>query len=85
MAMLLGRRLVAGASLTLSIGVIGSILAASVVLQRGLPWYYAALLALVPLAVRLPVPQRSTAGQAIAALFYALCVAGGICALVWMR
>jgi hypothetical protein len=84
-AMMLGRRMFAGAALTLSIGVIGSVLAAAVVLQRGLPWYYAALLALVPLAVRLPVPQRGAAGQGLAALFYALAVAAGICALVWMR
>jgi hypothetical protein len=83
-AMLLGRRLVAGTALTLSIGVIGSLLAASVVLQRGLPWYYGALLALVPLAVRLPV-QRSAVGQALAALFYVLAVGGGICVLAWMR
>jgi hypothetical protein len=81
---MLGRRLVAGTALTLSIGVIGSLLAA-VVLQRGLPWYYGALLALVPLAVRLPVPRESSAGQAVVALFYALATAGGICALVWLR
>lgn len=84
-AMMLGRRLVAGTALTLSIGVIGSLLAASVVLQRGLPWYYGALLALVPLAVRLPVPQRSSAAQAMVALLYALATAAGICALVWLR
>jgi hypothetical protein len=84
-AMVLPRRMVAGASLTLSVGVIGAALAAAVTLQRGLLWYHVALLALVPLAVRLPVPQRSAAGQAIVALIYALAVAGGVCALVWMR
>ena len=84
-AIILPRRMVAGASLTLSVGVIGSALAAAVTLQRGLLWYHAALLALVPLAVRLPVPQRSAAGQAIVALLYALAAGGGVCALVWMR
>ena len=44
-----------------------------------------ALLALVPLAVRLPVPQRHAFGQAVVALVYALAVAGGVCALVWTR
>jgi hypothetical protein len=77
--------MVAGASFTLSVGVIGAALGVSVTLQRGLLWYHAALLALVPLAVRLPVPQRSAAGQAIVALVYALAVGGGVCALVWVN
>jgi hypothetical protein len=84
-ALVLARGIVAGASFTLSIGVIGATLAAMVTLQRGLRWYEAALLGLVPLAVRLPVPQRSAVGQAIVALVYALAVGGGACALVWMR
>ena len=84
-ALALPRRMVAGAALTLSVGVIGALLAAAVTLQRGLLWYQAALLALVPLAVRLPAPQRSAAGQALVALFYALAVAGSVCALDWTR
>lgn len=84
-AIVLARGIVAGASFTLSIGVIGAGLAATLTLQRGLHWYEAVLLALVPLAVRLPVPQRSAIGQAIVALVYALAVGGGACALVWMR
>ena len=84
-AIVLARGIVAGASFTLSIGVIGSTLAASVTLQRGLRWYEAALFALVPLAVRLPVPQRNSIAQAIVALVYALAVGAGACALVWMR
>lgn len=84
-AMILGKRVAAGASFTLSVGVIGALMAAAVVLQRGLQWYYAALLVLVPLAVRLPVPQRGPAlAQAAVALLYSLLVAGGVCALVWM-
>jgi len=84
-ALILVRGMVAGASLTLSVGVIGAALGAAVTLQRGLLWYHAALLALVPLAVRLPVPQGSVVAQAIVALVYALAVGGGVCALVWMR
>jgi hypothetical protein len=84
-AVALPRRMVAGLSCTLSAGVIGAALATLVTLQRGLLWYHAALLALVPLAVRLPVPQRSAAGQALVALLYALLAGGGVCALVWYR
>ena len=84
-AMVPARGMVAGASFTLSVGVIGAALAAAVTLQRGLLWYHAALLALVPLVVRLPVPQRGAAGQAMVALLYALLAGGGVCALVWMR
>jgi hypothetical protein len=84
-ALVLARGIVAGASFTLSVGVIGGTLAATVTLQRGLRWYEAALFALVPLAVRLPVPHRSAIAQAIVALVYALAVGGGACALVWMR
>lgn len=83
-AMFVGRRAFAGASLTLSIGVIGSLLATAVALQRGLPWYYASLLVLVPLAVRLPGPKHPR-GQALVALVYALAVAGAVCALLRMR
>lgn len=84
-ALVLARGIVAGASFTLSVGVIGAALAATVTLQRALRWYEAALLALVPLAVRLPVPQRSALAQAVVALVYALAVGAGACALVWMR
>ena len=84
-AVVLARGIVAGASFTLSIGVIGATLAAMVMLQRGVRWYEAALLALVPLAVRLPVPSGNAIAQAIVALVYALAVGGGACALVWMR
>jgi hypothetical protein len=84
-AIVLERRVVAGASAALSIGAIGATLAVAVVLQRRLPWEYAALLALVPLAVRLPGPQASAAGQGLLALVYALAAAGGVCAIISLR
>jgi hypothetical protein len=84
-AIVLARGIVAGAAFTLSVGVIGATLAATVTLQRGLRWYEAALFALVPAAVRLPVPHGNAVAQAIVALVYALAVGGGACALVWMR
>ena len=85
LAVILGRRVVAGASFALSIGVIGAALAVAVTLQRALPWHYAALLALVPLAVRFPVPVRGAAGEALVALLYAAALAGVVVALVWVR
>ena len=81
-AIMLGKRLAAGTALTLSTGVIGSVLAVAVALQRSLPWYHAALFAAIPLAVRLPVPPRSPGAQASMALLYALAAAALVCLLV---
>ena len=83
-ALMPGQRLGAGVSFALSVGAIGALMAAAVVVQRWLPWYYAALFALIPLAVRLPAPVAPGA-QALVALFYALAAAAGICALPAMR
>jgi hypothetical protein len=84
-ALLLRRSVAAGASLALSVGVTGGALIVAVALQRRLGWQYAALLALVPLAVRLPLPAASAAGQTLVALVYALAAAGGVCALITLR
>jgi len=68
----------------LSSGVVASLLAVGAVLAGRLPWQAAAALVLVPMAVRLPVPQRApVAAQALAALLYALLAAGGVCAIAW--
>jgi hypothetical protein len=76
---------VAGASFTLAAGVIASLLASGALLLAKLPWHAAATLALVPVAVRLPLPDRAhPALQAVVASVYALAVAGGACALAWM-
>ncbi len=84
LVMMLGRGVVAGASFTLSTGVVASLLAAGAVLSGRLPWHAAAALLLVPLAVRLPVPQRAPAvAQALVALLYALPAAGAVCAIAW--
>jgi hypothetical protein len=84
-ALILRRSVLAGASLALSVGVTGGALMVAVALQRRLGWEYAALLALVPLAVRLPLPAASAASQTLVALVYALAAAGGVCALIEMR
>jgi hypothetical protein len=50
-----------------------------------LPWYALPALAAIPLAVRLPLPERSgVLLQEIVACFYALALAGVACALGWM-
>lgn len=78
------RGVVAGAAFTLSTGVIASLLAANAVLSGRLPWHAAAALLLVPIAVRLPVPQRApAAAQALVALLYALAAAGVVGAIAW--
>jgi hypothetical protein len=82
---MLGRAAVAGASAALSIGVIGAALAVALALQRVLPWHYAALLALVPLAVRLPLPTYGAAARALVCVAYAAAAAGAVVALARLR
>ncbi|MDX1374889.1 MAG: hypothetical protein R3357_04950 [Burkholderiales bacterium] len=82
--MLLGRRVRAGAALCLTVGVAAPLLACAAVLLAQLPWAAAALLGLVPLAVRLPLPDRLHPGiQAVVAVFYALVPAAGSWAVAW--
>jgi hypothetical protein len=84
LVMMLGRGVVAGASFTLSASVIASLLAAGAVLAGRLPWYAAGALLLVPIAVRLPVPQRApVVVQVLVALLYAHAAAAAVCTLAW--
>ena len=84
LVMLLGRRVTAGATLVLGISVTAALLACAAVLLAKLPWTAAALLGLVPLAVRLPLPDRMhPAIQAVLAVFYALVPAAGCWAVAW--
>jgi hypothetical protein len=79
LAMLLGGRMVAGTTFTLSVAVIATLPAV------GLPWHVAAPIAAVPLAVRLPIPAELPWARAALATVYALIAAGGVCALAWMK
>jgi hypothetical protein len=81
--MLLGRTIAAGALFTLSAGVACGLIAAGASLGAQLPWYAAATLALVPLAVRLPLPRAGIWLQAIAASIYGGIVALAACLLCW--
>lgn len=80
LVLFLGKRIAAGASLTLAASVIASLVGAAGLLLARLPWYALALLPLVPLAVRLPIPERSApALQVFVASLYALAAAAGLC------
>lgn len=58
--------------------------AASVMLAR-VPWFAVAVLGLVPLAVRLPLPERAhPAIQVLIASIYALTIAGASLSLTWV-
>jgi hypothetical protein len=81
--MILGRRVVAGASFALPAAAIASLVAAGTLYLAQLPWYALAALALVPVAVRLPLPNAAAWLQSFVAAFYTLATAGAACALAW--
>lgn len=84
MVMFFGRRVAAGATAVLTVAVVGGLVAGAAVLLADLPWWAAAVLALVPLAVRLPLPMRSATWIQIAfACAYALIVAAAACGLAY--
>lgn len=84
LTMILGKKVAAGATFTLIASVAASLIAAGAVLLAKLPWASLAALALIPLAVRLPLPEKTPAWiQAIVASLYALVPAALACALAW--
>ena len=84
LVMILGKRVAAGATFTLTASVVAALLASGAMLLAQVPWTSLAALALVPLAVRLPIPEKSPAWlQAIVASLYSLAVAAGACFLAW--
>jgi hypothetical protein len=84
LAMLLGERVIAGATLTLTASAAAAVIAVGAMVLAKLPWTSLAALALIPLAVRLPLPEKSPAWiQAILASLYALAPAAGALALAW--
>lgn len=82
--MLSGKKIAAGATLTLPMAIIAGLLGAGAVLLAQLPWYAPVILALVPLAARLPAPERSPAWiQAVILSVYTLAVAAAAFFIVW--
>jgi hypothetical protein len=84
LAMILSRRVVAGLTFTLTASVAATVIAAGAMVLAKVPWGSLAALALIPLAVRLPLPEKSPAWiQAFVASLYALAPAAGAWALAW--
>lgn len=81
--MLLGRTIPAGATFALSAGVALALLLAGAVLASPLPWFAALALALVPVAVLLPLPKGGAWLQAIVASVYGGIPAVAACLLSW--
>ena len=84
LAMIFGPRVVPGTTLTLTAGVAAGLVAVGAVLTGQLPWYALAALALVPVAVRLPLPKGAAWMQAIVAALYAAAPAVTAWVLAWL-
>lgn len=83
--MLLGRRIDAGLVFCLAAGVQGALVAAGALLLAHLGWIELAILALVPLAARLPLPARWPVwAQAILASLYTLACGGAAAVMAYL-
>jgi hypothetical protein len=80
--MISGRTMAAGATFVLPISLGAALLAVGATILAQSPWYVPPLLALIPLAARLPAPQKPWA-QAVTASVYALAAAALALALAW--
>jgi hypothetical protein len=82
--MIRGRKYFAGATFTATAMLAGSLVAAATMVLAQVPWYSVLLIALVPLAARLPLPQSAPLWlQAVLCSLYGFVVAGAACALAW--
>jgi hypothetical protein len=83
--MMLGRRIEAGLVFCLAAGVQGALVAAGALMLASLGWVELAILAAVPIAARLPVPQRwPVSGQAILISLYTLACGGAAAAMAYL-
>jgi len=82
--MLTGRRTFAGVAFTLTAGLLAGLLGAATYHLAQLPWFVLPVMALVPLAARVPVPAKWPVwGQATGISVLPLAVAAAACFLVW--
>lgn len=82
--MITGKTSEAGATYMLTAALIAGLIAAGAMVLADLRWYSVLVLALVPVAASLPVPQKAPLWlQAILVSLYAFLVAGAACALNW--
>ena len=83
-AMVRGKQVAGGTTLALSVSVISALIGVGALVLAKSPWWSLAVLALVPLAARLPVPDSAPAWlQAIIVSLYTLAVAALSCVLAW--
>ncbi|MSQ73812.1 MAG: hypothetical protein EXR27_21450 [Betaproteobacteria bacterium] len=82
--MILNRKHAAGSTLVLPVALACGLLASGTVILAQLQWYAALILALVPLAVRIPGPERAGVWlQAIVYSLYGFVVVAGSFAVAW--
>jgi hypothetical protein len=82
--MISGKKAAAGATFTLPAILIGGLVAVGAMLLAQLPWYCVLILALVPVAARLPGPEESPVWlQAVVFSLYGFVIAAVACALAW--
>ncbi len=79
-----GKKSFAGATFTLTSMLLGGLVAAGAMILASVPWYSLLVLALVPVAARLPGPEKAPVWlQAVLFSFYGFVIAGLACALAW--
>lgn len=82
--MIRGKRSFAGATFTLTSMLLGGLVAAGAMILASVPWYSLLVLALVPVAARLPGPEKAPIWlQAVLFSLYGFVVAGLACVLAW--
>jgi hypothetical protein len=81
LVMVLGGRVEAGASLTLTVSVLAALIASGAVLLAKLHWTALIALAMVPVLVRLPLPRGPAWMQSVVASVYGFVAAGGALAV----
>ena len=82
--MLGGKKYEAGATFMLPLALVAGLLAAATLVLAQLPWYSLLALALIPVAARLPAPEKSALWiQAVTLSAYTLAVAAAAIALTW--
>lgn len=82
--MVSGRRMQAGLTYALTFGVLGALVAAAALVLARLGWTELAILALVPLAARIPAPAKWPVwGQSVLISFYTLACGAAACIVAW--
>ncbi len=82
--MLGGKKFEAGATYTLPLALVAGLLAAATLILAQLPWYSLLALAFIPVAARLPAPEKSALWiQAVTLSAYTLAIAAAAIVLTW--